>query len=351
MTIPVSIVGASGYTGGELVRLLARHPGVHVAHVTSERYAGSPLAAVFPHLAAVSAGSGLVCQSLADFQRGDPGPFVFTALPHLSAMEAIPGLLARGARVVDLSADFRLRDAGVYARWYGTRHLAPALLAEAVYGLPERYRQAVGRARLVANPGCYPTSVLLALAPLLSAGLLDPDTILIDSKSGVSGAGRSPAQGTLFADLDGGFQAYKVEGHRHRPEMEQELSRVAGRSLVVRFVPHLLPQSRGILSTCHLRPADGKVDASRWRSVLAACYRDEPFVHLLPAGQWPATSHVRGSNVCHLAVGADEESGWMTVVSVIDNLVKGAAGQAVQNMNLMLGLEENTGLEQLPLFP
>lgn len=347
MTISVAVLGATGYTGGELVRLLAQHPAVQVTHITSERYAGKPLSQAFPHLARAH---GQLCQPLGKLSEVTHLDLAFCALPHTTSMQEVPGLLARGVRVVDLSADFRLKDAAVYQAWYGTAHQAPHLLDEAVYGLPERYRSAIASARLVANPGCYPTSILLALTPLLKEGLIDLNSIVIDSKSGVSGAGRAASQSTLFTEIESGFKAYKVLGHRHTPEVEQELTMVAGESTRLRFVPHLIPQSRGILSTCHLRPRVVRSQAE-WRETLATFYQGEPFVRILEPDVWPATNHVRGSNHCHIAVAVDPRTGWLTVVSVIDNLVKGAAGQAIQNMNLMFGFSESMGLEQWPLFP
>ena len=350
MTISVAILGATGYTGGELVRLLSRHDAVKITYVTSERYAGKPLRHAFPHL--TNAPDELLCQpleSLVDVARLDLD-VAFCALPHGASMQTVPGLLARGVRVVDLSADFRLNDAEEYRAWYGAEHQAPGFLKEAVYGLPEQHRAAIAPARLVANPGCYPTSVLLALAPLMKKGWVEPNQMVIDSKSGVSGAGRSATQDTIFTEMDGGFKAYKVVGHRHTPEIEQELSLLAGESVRLRFVPHLLPQSRGILSTCHLRPRVVRSDVA-WQNTLAEFYQDEPFVQVLEPNVWPSTHHVRGSNHCHIGVAVDPRSGWLTVLSVIDNLVKGAAGQAVQNMNLMFGLDERLGLTQLPLFP
>lgn len=347
MTRSVAILGATGYTGGELVRLLSRHGGVRIAHVTSERYAGKPLRHAFPHLTGLPE---LICRPLGDLEGVEGLDLAFCALPHVASMKEVPGLLARSVRVIDLSADFRLHDADTYRAWYGTDHLAPELLPEAVYGLPELHRSAISQARLVANPGCYPTSVLLALAPLLREGLIDTGLILVDSKSGVSGAGRSASQDILFTEVEGGFRAYKVEGHRHTPEMEQELTALAGVSVQLRFVPHLLPQSRGILSTCHLRPRVIRSQQAWWET-LHTFYQNEPFVRVLEPGLWPATNHVRGSNYCHIGVSVDARTGWLTVLSVIDNLVKGAAGQAVQNMNLLFGLDEQTGLGQLPLFP
>ncbi|NGZ05867.1 MAG: N-acetyl-gamma-glutamyl-phosphate reductase [Magnetococcales bacterium] len=349
MTIRVGIFGASGYTGGELVRLLARHPEVKVAFVTSERHAGRPLAEVFPHLGVLPE---LTCHPLTDMTLSSECDVAFCALPHLTSMDAVPELLQRGMRVVDLSADFRLQDAGLFQQWYGAPHRASELLREAVYGLPElqQQRERIRSARLIANPGCYPTSILLALAPLLREQAIELDGMVIDSKSGVSGAGRSVAQGSLFCEVSEGFRAYKVTGHRHIPEIEQELGRVAGRPVCIRFTPHLLPQSRGILSTCYVRPRCALTE-SQWRDMLIDCYRDEPFVRVVPAGQFPSTHQVRGSNYAALGVALDERTGWLMVLSAIDNLVKGAAGQAVQNMNLMLGVEESAGLEQVPLFP
>lgn len=348
MTISVGIFGASGYTGGELVRILARHPAVRIAFITSERHAGRPLSEVFPHLASKQE---WICRSLSDSVVSAECDVAFCALPHLTSMDVVPELLNQGVRVVDLSADFRLRDASVYQTWYGQAHRAETLLSEAVYGLPELgNREEIRLARLVANPGCYPTSVLLALAPLLKANAIDVETLVIDSKSGVSGAGRSLAQGSLFSEVAEGFRAYKTTGHRHTPEIEQEVSRLAKTNVRVRFSPHLIPQSRGILSTCYLRPRQTLTE-SDWRGMLLDYYAEEPFVQVLPVGSYPATNHVRGSNQCRLAVALDTRTGWLMVISVIDNLVKGAAGQAVQNMNIMLELEESAGLEQLSLFP
>ncbi|MBF0629072.1 MAG: N-acetyl-gamma-glutamyl-phosphate reductase [Magnetococcales bacterium] len=348
MTFSVGIFGASGYTGGELVRLLARHPQARIAFVTSERHAGRPIADVFPHL---GAGPELICRPLTDLAASVECDVAFCALPHLTSMDAVPELLNRGTRVVDLSADFRLNDAEVFRTWYGEAHRAAGLLGEAVYGLPELgMRDSIRAARLVANPGCYPTSILLALAPLLKEKAIELESLVIDSKSGVSGAGRSAAQGSLFCEVSEGFRAYKAVGHRHTPEIEQELSRLAGAPVQVRFTPHLLPQSRGILSTCYVRPRYALTEAA-WRDMLASHYRTEPFVQVLAAGHYPSTHQVQGSNHAVLAVALDERTGWLMVLSVIDNLVKGASGQAIQNMNLLMGVEESAGLEQLPLFP
>ncbi|MBF0308842.1 MAG: N-acetyl-gamma-glutamyl-phosphate reductase [Magnetococcales bacterium] len=347
MATAIGIVGATGYTGGELIRLLARHPAVELTQVTSEKYAGQPLSNAFPHLLP---GTSLICQKVDPDLLADSCQLVFCALPHKTSMEVIPGLLDRGLRVIDLSADFRLHDPATYAEWYGTPHLATEALAGAVYGLPELHGAAIAKAKLVANPGCYPTSVILGLAPLLGKGLVEEESLIVDSKSGVSGAGRSPALGNLYPEVADGLRAYKVVGHRHIPEMEQELSLLAGKKLALRFTPHLMPQIRGILSTSYLRmcPGNEKYD---WASLYRAFYRDCPFVRLMPGGEAPATNYVRGSNYCFINLFPDPRTGLLVVVSVIDNLVKGASGQAVQNMNLLLGWPETTGLEQLPLFP
>lgn len=348
MTISVGIQGASGYTGAELIRILSAHPEADIVFVTSERYAGQSMGTIFPHL---SLRDHLVCQPLQDLSRLSECQVVFCALPHGTSMKIVPELLRHDLRVVDLSADFRLKDPEVYREWYKTPHTVPEWLPQAVYGLPELYREKIKQARLVANPGCYPTSVILALAPLLvDGGLIDLESIVIDSKSGVSGAGRAPTEGTLFAELAEGFRPYATGFHRHTPEMEQVLGDLQGQSIRVRFAPHLLPQSRGMLSTCHVRPLE-RCAGTHWQELFENYYRDEHFVRVMKPGMLPATNHVRASNYAHLAVVEDKRTGWLTVLSAIDNLVKGAAGQAVQNMNILFGLDEKTGLTQLPVFP
>ncbi|MBF0623167.1 MAG: N-acetyl-gamma-glutamyl-phosphate reductase [Magnetococcales bacterium] len=349
MVMRVGILGASGYTGGELVRLLACHPEVTITHVTSERYAGQPFSAVYPHLTGV--GDSLICQAMDAQQISEACDVAFCALPHVTSMTVVPTLLENGLKVIDLSADFRLKDAQVYADWYGTDHTAPALLAQAAYGLPELHRAEIAKAQLIANPGCYPTSIILALTPLLREGLIDPARIIADSKSGVSGAGRSPGQATLFSEVSEGFKPYKVTGHRHIPEIEQELSGVNGSDIgAIRFTPHLLPQIRGIFSTIYTIPLQDRTE-EEYRSVLADHYRDEMFVRVLPKGRFPDTHHVRGSNLCDIGLALDERSGTLVVMAAIDNLVKGASGAAVQNLNVSSGLPENMALEQWPLFP
>ena len=344
--IRVGIVGASGYTGAELVRLLVNHPEVEITLATSRQYAGKPLSQVFPHLAGRCS---LICQDLPVEQYAAMADLFFTAVPHQTAMALVPKLLAAGKKVVDLSADFRIHDAAVYEKWYQP-HTAPELLANAVYGLPERHRAAIKGAQLVANPGCYPTSVILGLAPLLKAGLIDSDTLVVDSKSGTSGAGRGAAVGTLYCEVTDGFRAYKVAEHRHTPEIEQELSKLAGKPVVVSFTPHLVPMSRGILSTIYAK-ATKALSQAELDGLYQEHYKSEPFVRVLPSGSLPATQYVRGSNYCDLAARFDKRTGRVVVLSAIDNLVKGAAGQAVQNMNLICGLPEGQGLEVVPFFP
>lgn len=347
MMVKVAVIGASGYTGVELLRLLYRHPGVTVTAVTSEQSAGKPVSSVFPSLRGRYDG---LLEPLDPLVLAEKADLVFTALPHQAAMRVVPAFLDAGLKVIDLSADYRLRDADVYAQWYEP-HTTPDLLAEAVYGLPECYRAAIRPARLVANPGCYPTSVILALSPLLQAGLLEKDGIIVDAKSGTSGAGRSAKVDSLYCEVNESFKAYGVGGvHRHIPEIEQELSIQANGNVCLTFTPHLVPMDRGILSTIYAAPRTG-VSAQELQQCLESYYVQEPFVRVLPPGQLPATGFVKGSNCCDIAVTIDKRSGRVIVVSAIDNLVKGASGQAVQNMNLLLGLPETTGLEGIALYP
>jgi N-acetyl-gamma-glutamyl-phosphate reductase len=343
----VGIVGASGYTGVELARILAGHPEIRLTVATSRQYAGLPLAEVFPNL---RKRVDIRCENLTVEELVGRADFFFTAVPHKTAMDMVPQLLAAGKKVVDLSADYRIHDPAVYEAWY-QEHTSPQLLAAAVYGLPELYRHQIRTASLTANPGCYPTSVILALTPLLRAGLIDPSTLIIDSKSGTSGAGRAASVGTLFCEVADGFRPYKVGGtHRHIPEIEQELSIAAGQPVTVSFTPHLLPVSRGILSTMYasLTTAGNCTDL---QALYETTYAAEPFVRVLPAGTPPATQYVRGSNCCDISLQPDPRTGRVIIMSAIDNIVKGASGQAVQNMNLMNGFPETTGLMGAPLFP
>ncbi len=343
--IRVGILGASGYTGGELLRLLACHSGMEVATLSAERRAGLPLAQVFPHLATLKA-PDLIKIDQVDYAALDA---VFCCLPHGTTQEVIAELPSH-LKIVDLSADFRLSDPAEYAEWYGHEHRALALQKEAVYGLTELKRAEITAARLVANPGCYPTGPQLALAPLLAAKQINPEGIIIDAKSGVTGAGREPKATNLFAEVGEGVHAYGVANHRHAPEIDQGLSEAAGAPIQVSFTPHLMPMNRGILASIYVRLAEG-VSIANLRSSLQQSYDQEPFVHVVPEGVSPATRDVRGSNHCLIGLFADRLTGRAILLTAIDNLVKGASGQALQNMNLMCGLAETTGLEQAPLFP
>jgi N-acetyl-gamma-glutamyl-phosphate reductase len=342
----VAVIGASGYTGVELLRLLAGHPAVTVTCVTSRQQAGQPLGEAFPSLAGVY---DLTFESVEPAALAGRADLVFTAVPHQAAMGMVPQLLAAGCRVVDLSADYRLHDAAVYAEWYEP-HQTPELLAEAVYGLPELYREQVRGARLVANPGCYPTSAALALAPLLRQRRIDPATIIVDSKSGTSGAGRAAKVDTLYCEVNEGFKAYGLPRHRHTPEIEQTLSEAAGRPVTISFTPHLVPASRGILSTCYASLA-GEVSLAELLALYRQQYAGEAFVRVLPEGRLPNINQVRGSNFCDIGLAVDPRTRRVIAVAALDNLVKGAAGQALQNMNLMLGLDECSGLRGAPVFP
>jgi N-acetyl-gamma-glutamyl-phosphate reductase len=337
--LKVGIINVTGYAGAEIARLLARHPGVQLSWVTGRGDAGKPLGSVFPHLAELD------LPVLAEPPGG--ADLVFLALPHHASAEMAAGLLSAGARVVDLSADFRLRDVAVYNEFYGA-HAAPELLADAVYGLPEVYRSQLAGARLVANPGCYPTASVLAVLPAIMEGVVGPG-IIVDAKSGVSGAGRTLALGSHFSEVNENVKAYGLDGHRHWPEILQEMQAAAGSRMMVRltFIPHLIPMTRGILATAYAEPTRD-ITAEQVRDLYQEAYSREPFVRVVSAP--PQTKQVLGSNYCFIYPTVDR-AGRLVVVSVIDNLVKGAAGQAVQNMNLMLGLGETDGLAQLPLYP
>jgi N-acetyl-gamma-glutamyl-phosphate reductase len=343
--LKVAILGASGYTGAELVRLLLRHPMVDIAALSADRQAGKRLSEAFPHLP----DDGLPTLSRIEEIDWKGVDFAFCCLPHGLTQETVAGLPAT-LRIVDLSADFRLRDLDEYAQWYGHKHLAPALQAQAVYGLTEIHRDRIRDARLVANPGCYPTAAQLPLIPLLAQGLIGTDDIIIDAKSGVTGAGRDAKQASLFAEVADGIHAYGVASHRHAPEIEQGLSEAAGSKIIVNFTAHLMPMSRGILCSIYVRCAGG-AGPEDLRRTLVERYADEYFVRVLPANTAPATRHVRGSNFCLISVFPDRVKGRAILFSVEDNLVKGASGQAIQNMNVMMGWPEQTALEQLPMFP
>jgi len=341
----VGIVGASGYTGAELIRVLARHPRVSLEVITSRQYAGKPLGDCYPGLAHLD----LVFEGNEDesvFSRAD---LFFTALPHKAAMDAAAGILAKGKKVIDLSADFRLSDPAVYEAHYGP-HAHRELLKEAVYGLCEVNGKLVRQARLVANPGCYPTSVLLPLIPLLKAGLIDSGGIIIDAKSGVSGAGRGATETTHFCEADESVKAYKVASHRHTPEIEEQLGIAANREVRVVFTPHLMPMKRGMLATIYCTPtgaAGRKAVEEAWRDFYSA----SPFIGIAGGDVLPDTAHVAGTNRCIMAVREEKRCNRLIIISVIDNLAKGASTQAVQNMNLMMGWEETLGLPMEPVFP
>ncbi len=335
--VKVSVVGATGYAGAELMRLLSAHSRVRIMHAISKSFAGQRLSDLYPNFAAH------------DFMLEDMNPdaicadseIVFTCLPHGTSAATVPELLGKGLRVIDLSGDFRYSDAATYEAWYKIPHAAPELLPESVYGMPELYRSRIGNARLIGNPGCYTTCAILALYPLLKDGIVNPGGIVIDAKSGTTGAGRSANIAYHFCEVDESVKAYGVATHRHTSEIEQELTMAAGCNVVVSFTPHLLPVKRGILSTIYATPKTGVEQADVWRAY--GMYKDEPFVHVSD-NRLPELKHVTGSNNCVIGFTLDKRAGRLVIVSCIDNLIKGAAGQAVQNMNLICGFDEREGL-------
>lgn len=341
--IKVGVVGGTGYTGVELLRLLATHADVELTAITSRGDAGTPVAAMFPSLRG-RVNLDFVAPQDADLKACD---VVFFATPNGIAMHQVRELLEAGVRVVDLAADFRIKDVTEWSAWYGMEHAAPELVAEAVYGLPEINRDAIREARLVANPGCYPTAVQLGFLPLIEAGVVDVSALVADSKSGVSGAGRKAVRRALFAEAGDSFSAYGASGHRHLPEIRQGLSGLAHAEVGLTFVPHLVPMIRGIHATLYAR----LVDEVEVQQLFEARFKDESFVDVMPPGSHPETRSVRASNLCRIAVHRPEGSDMVVVLSVIDNLVKGAAGQAVQNMNIMFGLRETEGLDSIPVCP
>ena len=347
-TIRIGVLGASGYTGADLVRLALRHPSIEIGLLTASSHAGKPMADVFPHFA-FSDLPDLVTIEDADWSSVDA---IFCGLPHGTTQEMAAKILGDhpDKKMIDMSADFRLDDPAVYEEWYGHPHQALGLQKDAIYGLTEHYRDQVAEARLVACPGCYPTAALTALLPPVAAGAIEVDDIIIDAKSGITGAGRGLKQNTLFAEAGEGLSPYSIAKHRHAPEIEQELGKAAGMSLVVNFTPHLIPMSRGELCTSYVRLRAGTT-ADDLRELMRTRYADEPFVHVAEAGVVPKTQNVRGSNHIQIGVFADRVPGRAIIVSTLDNLVKGSAGQAIQNFNLMFGLPETEGLLQLPLFP
>jgi len=346
MKTKVGIVGATGYTGLELLRLLLLHPEVEVTALTSQKYAGVPIEQVFPSL---MKHLQLKCEELLVDQISKKADFIFTAVPHKTAMEIVPLFYRKGKKVVDLSADFRFKDAGVYEKWY-QKHTSADLLPESVYGLPELHREKIRKAKIVGNPGCYPTGALIGLIPLVKKGMISLENIVIDSKSGVSGAGRDVVLESLFCEANEGVKAYKIFEHRHLPEIEQELSQIAKKEIKVTFVPHLIPMDRGILSTLYVHLIK-KLKTEELLSAFQDYYQGEPFIRIYPKGKLPNTKDVRGSNYCDIGVRVNEVDGRVVIVTAIDNLVKGASGEALQNMNIMLGYPETMGLEVLPLAP
>jgi N-acetyl-gamma-glutamyl-phosphate reductase len=345
--IEIGIVGGTGYTGVELLRLLAVHPHASVRVITSRKEAGIPVSEMFSSLRGMGA--------ISELRYSDPGKVdlkgcdvVFFATPHGVAMSQARELLAAGVRIIDLAADFRLKDASVFERWYKMPHSCPDLLAESVYGLPEMHRAAIAKARIVGNPGCYPTAIQLGFLPLIEAGIVDAAHLVADAKSGVSGAGRKSELGLMFSEAYDNFRAYNVGGHRHHPEIVQGLSGFSKTPVTLVFTPHLTPMIRGIHATLYARLTDPGVDL---QALFEKRYAGEPFVDVMPSGSHPETRSVRSANICRLAVHRPQGGDTAVVLAVVDNLVKGAAGQAIQNMNLMCGLPETTGLAAPPLLP
>ncbi len=346
--IKAGIIGATGYTGVELLRLLALHPEVELAVVTSRELAGTAVASRYPNLR----GHVDLNYSSPDIKALGDCDVVFYATPHAVAMHTAAELLATGTRIIDLSADFRIKDIALWEHWYKTEHACPELVEEAVYGLPEVNREAIAKARLIAVPGCYPTAVQLGFLPLLEQGLVDSGRLIADAKSGVSGAGRKAAEAYLLTEATESIMAYGVAGHRHLPEISQGLSRAAGETVKLTFIPHLTPMIRGILATLYAPVKSGtQVTAAQLQSIFEDRYASEPFVDVLPAGELPATRDVKGSNNCEISVAYNEETETVIVIAAEDNLVKGASGQAVQNMNIMFGFEERLGLNVVALMP
>ena len=339
-----AIIGATGYTGLELIRILSRHPEVEITALTSERYVGQRYDHVYP---AVGAIASRVLESLNTDDIAPRADVIFTAVPHKEAMQVVPAFIKKKKKVIDLSADFRLSNKAIYEKWY-EKHAAPELLEKAVYGLPEINRKKIKKAQLVANPGCYPTSIILPLTPLLKEDLIDTGAIIADSKSGVSGAGRSLKTGSLFCEASESFKAYSILKHRHQPEIEEQLSGLCGKQVGLTFAPHLVPMNRGMLSTIYVT-LKSPLSSKALHDCLKRYYKNEPFVRILPEGTLPQTGWVRGSNFCDIGFALSGRR--LVLVSVIDNLVKGASGQAVQNMNIMMGFKETLAIDHVPLYP
>ncbi len=341
----VALLGASGYAGEELLRLLLRHPEVKITYLAAKLEKDTPVGEIFPHL---KEKLSLLCH--AEFHPEEAvknADLFFLALPHTVSLQYVPCLLERGKKVIDLSADYRFDEAKTYEDYY-TTHSSPELLKEKVYGLPEIYRKKIRKARLVANPGCYPTSVILALAPLLKKRWTKNSLIIADSKSGISGAGRIPKLPLHFCEISQNFWAYSVASHRHQPEMEQELSKLAGKEIKVIFVPQVIPVNRGIFTTLYVKTDKREKEIF---DLYQEFYHGEPFIQILPPGSYPQLSHIKGTNLCIIGMKEDKRTGYLVLMSAIDNLTKGAGGQAIQNMNIMYGWEETLGLKEIPLLP
>ena len=342
----VAILGASGYTGSDLLRLLLYHPKVEIKHLSAEKHAGKNISEVFPYLRNIIE---LDLQPLNIELIPDNINFVFAALPHGKSASIVKELIERGKKVVDLGADFRL-SCEIYNQWYGGEHPCPELIEDAVYGISELYKDQIANSSLVANPGCYPESAILGLAPLLKSNLIEPDNIIIDSKSGVSGAGRSPDIAYHFCEVNEGVRAYKIGEHRHNPEIDEVLTNYSGSEVRVFFTPHLIPMDRGILSTLYVR-LKNEHSSKDLLDLYEYFYKEEIFVRIMPENIFPSTLNVRGSNFCDIGIKTFTQKKQAVIISVIDNLVKGASGQAIQNMNIMMGFEEDLGLNSPPVFP
>ncbi len=348
MAVNIGIIGASGYTGAELIRLAATHTEMEITYVTANQYRGIRVDELYPHLTGIT---DLAYEAF-DFKNAvAKAQFFFLGLPHGQAMKVVSMLLDAGHQVIDLSGDFRLNDAATYEAWYKTKHANPELMLRVAYGLPELFEEKIRESAFTSNPGCYPTGAILALAPLLANKLVKLENLIINSLSGVSGAGREPKPETHFCKIDESLTAYKVGGiHQHTPEIEQYLSEVAGEELALSFTPHLVPVNRGILTTAYANSI-GKVDLDKVIETYNEFYKDKPFVHVLPKGKYPETKNVIGSNFCHIGLAYDDRTGRIIAISAIDNLVKGASGQAIQNMNIMLGFPQDMGLKGIGLVP
>lgn len=345
--IKVGIIGATGYTGAELVRFLSRHPKVKIVALTSQSYIGQELTEVYPHL---NRYSELICREQDIPKLAKECDVIFTALPHGLSMDVVAEAVDKGKKVIDLGADYRFDNQDVYEEWYKVKHTTPKLLKESVYGLPELNKDKIVEARVIGNPGCYPTSIILGLAPLLKNNLIQTNSVIADSKSGVSGAGRAISLGSHYAEINDSIKAYNIGVHRHTPEIEQELSKLADESLIISFSPHLTPMTRGILSTIYSQ-LKKDISTEQLLEVYREFYQDKYFVRVLPKGVLPQTKWVYGSNFCDIGITVDPRTNRVVICSAIDNLVKGASGQAIQNMNILFGLSEEMGIDQAPLFP